>query len=135
MRMSALKTLKGNTFGVRDEFSKVIEARRKLLYPEMRRERENKRNNVRLVRDRLYILINNAKYVPRSTNNPGNTKDTYQQRHAGCRNQWYESQSYSMESSNSIRENRFRKNKGYNSRSRVYHRLSNQTYENGSEYR
>ena len=104
----------------------MIEDKRKLLYPEMKRARENKQNKVRLVRDRLYI--NNAQYVPRLTQNPDNIKnrDTYQQRHAGSRNQWYENQSYSTESNSSSRENGSRTNKGYNSRSRVYHRSSNQ---------
>ena len=135
VRMTAPKTLKGKPFGVREQFPKVIEDKRKLLYPEMKRARENKQNKVRLVRDRLYI--NNAQYVPRLTQNPDNIKnrDTYQQRHAGSRNQWYENQSYSTESNSSSHENGSRTNKGYNSRSRVYHRSSNQKNANGSEYR
>ncbi|MEW8544668.1 MAG: hypothetical protein AB2693_14170 [Candidatus Thiodiazotropha sp.] len=130
VRTQAPKTLKGKPFGVREQFPKVIEDKRKLLYPEMKRARENKQNKVRLVRDRLYI--NNSQYVPRSNQNADNAynRGGYQQRY-----QRYENQSYSVESNSSVRENGARSSKGYNSRSRVYHRSSNQTHANGSGYR
>ena len=49
--------LTGKQFGVREQFPKVVEDRRKLLYPEMKRARTNKNNKVRLV-------INTFEYVP-----------------------------------------------------------------------
>ena len=62
VRGKAPKTLAGKPFGVREQFPKVVEDRRKLLYPEMKRARQNKYNKVRLVRDRLFI--NDSEYLP-----------------------------------------------------------------------
>ena len=62
VRMLAPKTFTDKPFGVREQFPKVIEEKRKLLYPEMKRARKNKDNKVRLVRDRLFI--NDIECVP-----------------------------------------------------------------------
>lgn len=61
IRSSAPKTLKGKPFGVREQFPKVIEDRRKKLYPEMKKARRDPNNRVRLVRDKLYI--NNRQFI------------------------------------------------------------------------
>ena len=58
---SAAQTLKGKPFGVREQFPKVSEDRRKQLHPIMKTARANEENKVRLVRDRLYI--NSCQYV------------------------------------------------------------------------
>ena len=47
---------------MREQFPKAIENRRKSLYPEMRKARQNKQNKVRLIKDKLYI--NNIQYIP-----------------------------------------------------------------------
>ena len=62
VRMQAPKTLRGKPFGVREQFPKVIENRRKSLYPEMRKAKQNKQNKVRLVKDKLYI--NDIQFIP-----------------------------------------------------------------------
>lgn len=62
VRLQAPKTLRGKPFGVREQFPKVVENRRKLLYPEMKRARANKHNKVRLVKDKLFI--NDVQYIP-----------------------------------------------------------------------
>ena len=62
VRHKAPKTLKGKPFGVREQFPKIVEDRRKLLYPEMKRARANENNKVRLVRDRLFV--NGFEYEP-----------------------------------------------------------------------
>ena len=62
VRMQAPKTLRGKHFGVREQFPKVIENRRKSLYPEMRKAKQNKQNKVRLVKDKLYI--NDIQFIP-----------------------------------------------------------------------
>lgn len=62
VRTTTPKTLKGTPYGVREQFPKVVEDQRKLLYPEMKRARANEQNKVRLVRDKLYI--NNVEFVP-----------------------------------------------------------------------
>lgn len=62
VRRAAPETLKGKPFGVREQFSKSIEDRRKLLYPELKKAKMDPRNKVRLVRDKLYI--NNSEFIP-----------------------------------------------------------------------
>ena len=62
VRLKAPQSLRGKSYGVREQFPKVIEDQRKRLYPEAKRARENKQNKVRLVRDRLFI--NGAEIVP-----------------------------------------------------------------------
>ena len=64
VRRAAPQTLRGKPFGVREQFPKVIENRRKQLYPIMKKARANEDNKVRLVRDKLFI--NNCEYVPDS---------------------------------------------------------------------
>ncbi|MEW8547164.1 MAG: hypothetical protein AB2693_26940 [Candidatus Thiodiazotropha sp.] len=62
VRFTAPKTLKGKPYGVREQFPKVVEEKRKILYPEMKKARSDSRNKVRLVRDKLFI--NNVEFVP-----------------------------------------------------------------------
>lgn len=61
VRLAATRTLKDKPYGVREQFPKVVEDRRKMLYPEMKKARSDKHNKVRLVRDRLFI--NNVEFV------------------------------------------------------------------------
>lgn len=68
VRFTAPKTLKGKPYGVREQFPKIVEEKRKILYPEMKRARSDSRNKVRLVRDKLFI--NNIEFVPDETVNP-----------------------------------------------------------------
>ena len=61
VRSKAPQTLRSKNFGVREQFPKVIEDQRKLLYPEAKKARQNERNKVRMVRDKLYV--NNSEVV------------------------------------------------------------------------
>ena len=61
VRTKAPQTLRNKNFGVREQFPKVIEDQRKLLYPETKRARQNEQNKVRLVRDKLFV--NNSEVV------------------------------------------------------------------------
>ncbi|MEW8546894.1 MAG: hypothetical protein AB2693_25545, partial [Candidatus Thiodiazotropha sp.] len=69
IRSEAPKTLRNKPFGVREQFPKVIEDKRKLLYPEMKKAKRNENNKVRMVRDKLFI--NNQEFVvePKTTEN------------------------------------------------------------------
>lgn len=62
IKMLAPRTLKDTQYGVREQYPKEIEDRRKLLYGEMKKAKRNKNNKVRLIRDRLYI--NNVEFIP-----------------------------------------------------------------------
>ena len=62
VRGQAPKTLVGKPYGVREQFPKVIEEKRRKLYSIMKQYRENKDDIVRLVRDKLYI--NGYEYYP-----------------------------------------------------------------------
>ena len=62
IRFAAPETLKGTRYGVREQFPVEIENKRKVLYPIMKKARENKDNKVRLVRDKLFI--NNVEAMP-----------------------------------------------------------------------
>ena len=64
VRRAAPQTLRGKPFGVREQIPKVIEDRRKQLYPIMKKARSKQDNKVRLVRDKLFI--NSCEYVPDS---------------------------------------------------------------------
>ena len=74
VRMQAPKTLVGKPFGVREQFPKAVEKKRKLLYPEMRKAKQNKQNKVRLVKDKLYI--NDIEFIPEETENESETEQT-----------------------------------------------------------
>ena len=58
----APKTLIGKPFGVREQFPKEIEDKRKILYGEMKKAKRNPDNKVKLVRDKLFIK--NIEYIP-----------------------------------------------------------------------
>lgn len=58
----APKTLVNKPFGVREQFPKTFEDKRRQLYPVMKHYRKDKNNKVRLVRDKHYI--NGYEYVP-----------------------------------------------------------------------
>ena len=62
VRGQAPKTLVNKPFGVREQFPKAIEEKRRQLYPIMKQYRKDKSNKVRLVRDKLYI--NGYEYYP-----------------------------------------------------------------------
>lgn len=49
-----------------EQFPSEIENRRKALYPEAKRARQNKNNEVKLVRDKLYI--NGRQFIPKASN-------------------------------------------------------------------
>ena len=55
VRSLAKDTLKGKRFGIREQYPKVIEEKRKMLYPVAKEARKIKDNKVRLVRDRLFV--------------------------------------------------------------------------------
>ena len=55
VRSKAPQTLKNKQFGVREQYPKVIEDQRKLLYPEAKKARQNEENKVRMVRDKLFV--------------------------------------------------------------------------------
>lgn len=126
VRTTAPKTLKGKPFGVREQFPKVVEDQRKLLYPEMKRARANEQNKVRLVRDKLYI--NNVEFIP--------SKETNQQKRVQVR--YEQSSNYSGQTDGRRRRNYHtssngssqRQNTGssnYSYASRVFQRSSNAT--------
>ena len=62
VRAAAPKTLRNTEFGVREQFPKSVEIKRRKLYPEMKRARENPDNKIRLVRDKLYV--NGREFIP-----------------------------------------------------------------------
>ena len=64
VRSQAPKTLRDKPFGIREQFPKVVEDKRKLLYPEMKKAKLNPENKVRLVKDKLYI--NKSEFVPKN---------------------------------------------------------------------
>ena len=55
VRKSAPATLRGKTFGVNEQFPVEIENKRKLLYPEAKKARQDSDNKVRMVKDKLYV--------------------------------------------------------------------------------
>ena len=55
IRSLARETLRGRRYGIREQFPRVIEQKRKMVYPVAKEARQNKENKVRLVRDRLFI--------------------------------------------------------------------------------
>lgn len=65
VRRCAPKTLIGTPYRINEQFPSEIENRRKVLYPEAKRARQNKNNEVKLVRDKLYI--NGKQFIPTQT--------------------------------------------------------------------
>ena len=55
VRKTAPDTLKGKPFGVNEQFPPEIESKRKLLYPEAKKARQDPENKVRMVKDKLYV--------------------------------------------------------------------------------
>ena len=76
VRMAAPKTLKGKPYGVREQFPKAVEGKRRLLYPEMKKAKNNKGNKVRLVRDKLFV--NNREIVPEQHTEPSHPRSQEQ---------------------------------------------------------
>ena len=70
VRQTAPDALYGTKYGVREQYPQEIEEKRKLLYPEAKKARQNKDNKVRLVRDKLYV---NGKEVTMETNSKDNS--------------------------------------------------------------
>ena len=62
VRTAAPTKLRDTEFGVREQFPKSVELKRRKLYPEMKRARQNPQNKIRLVRDKLYV--NDQEYIP-----------------------------------------------------------------------
>ena len=54
VRSRARETLRGKRFGIREQFPREIEEKRKLLYPVAKEARQNK-DKVRMIRDKLFI--------------------------------------------------------------------------------
>lgn len=92
VRSQAPKTLRGKPFGVREQFPKAVENRRKLLYPEMKRARANKQNKVRLVKDKLFI--NDVQYFPKTDTNDGESKFPKRQNDRTFENRQFQNTSY-----------------------------------------
>ena len=67
VRWAAPAALRGTQYGVREKFPAETESVRKTLYPVMKAAKANKNNNVRLVRDKLFI--NNVQYIPPTDSN------------------------------------------------------------------
>lgn len=70
VRRCAPRTLIGTPYRINEQFPTEIENRRKMLYPEAKRARQNKNNEVKLVRDKLYI--NGKQFIPTQTYIPQN---------------------------------------------------------------
>lgn len=68
VRLTAPKTLIGSCYTVKEQFPPEIEEKRKLLYSEAKRARQNTNNKVRLVRDKLFV--NNKEITPQPESNP-----------------------------------------------------------------
>ena len=71
VRRAAPKTLIGTQFRVNEHFPQEIENKRKQLYPEAKRARQNKNNEVRLVHDKR--IINGRQFIPNTSNSQNNT--------------------------------------------------------------
>lgn len=71
VRLAAPRSLTGTVFGVRDQYPAEMEQKRRALYPVMRQYKQNPRNKVRLVRDKLYI--NDTEYIPKEESEIDNT--------------------------------------------------------------
>ena len=70
VRRYAPRTLIGTLYRINEQFPTEIENRRKMLYPEAKRAKQNKNNEVKLVRDKLYI--NGKQFIPTQTYIPQN---------------------------------------------------------------
>lgn len=64
VRLNAPKTLINSSYMVKEQFPTEMEEKRKLLYGEAKRARQNANNKVRLVRDKLYV--NGQEIIPPS---------------------------------------------------------------------
>lgn len=64
VRLNAPKTLINSSYVVKEQFPAEMEEKRKLLYGEAKRARQNANNKVRLVRDKLYV--NGQEVIPPS---------------------------------------------------------------------
>ncbi|MCG8047155.1 MAG: hypothetical protein N0E48_16250, partial [Candidatus Thiodiazotropha endolucinida] len=64
IRSRAKDTLKGKKYGIREQFPRQIEIKRKQLYPIAKEARKNTNNKVRLIRDRLFV--NNEEVIVES---------------------------------------------------------------------
>ena len=84
VKSRARDTLKGKPFGIREQFPKVIEQKRKALYPIAKEARKNPDNKVRLVRDRLFvneeeIVVAPNEAIEHRSDNPPRRQDTRSQ--------------------------------------------------------
>ena len=70
VRLAAPKALQGKDYGVREQFPVEIENKRRVLYPIMKRYKQNSQNKVVLARDKLYI--NDVQYIPSDSDINGN---------------------------------------------------------------
>lgn len=122
VRFAASKTLKGKPYGVREQFPKVVEDKRKILYPEMKKARSDSQNKVRLVRDRLFI--NNVEFTSDGSTNPQNKQNRDQMLHRSDRRdvQWEHPQSSVSAYSNAVRNNDGVRNIGYGKSRYIYPR-------------
>ena len=68
VKSAAPRTLEGTKYGVREQFPREVEIKRKVLYPMFKRVKQNPQNRVRLFRDRLYI--NGELYMCDQNNQP-----------------------------------------------------------------
>ena len=122
VRFAAPKTLKGKPYGVREQFPKVVEDKRKVLYPEMKKARSDSQNKVRLVRDRLYI--NNIEFIPDGSANPQNKPNRDQMLYRSDRRDVQRERPHSSVStySNAVRNNDGVRNIGYGKSRYIYPR-------------
>ena len=71
VKKAAPRTLIGTQFRVNEHFPQEIENRRKQLYPEAKKARQNKNNEVRLVCDKLFI--NGRQFLPNTNDSQNST--------------------------------------------------------------
>ena len=62
VRLAAPAALRDKDYGVREQFPIEIENKRRVLYPIMKRYKQNSENKVVMARDKLYI--NDVQYIP-----------------------------------------------------------------------
>ena len=72
VRLAAPAALQGKDYGVREQFPPEIENKRRVLYPIMKRYKQNQDNKVILVRDKLFI--NGEQYIPPISDDSGSSR-------------------------------------------------------------
>ena len=109
VRRAAPKTLKNKPFGVREQFPKEIEDKRKKLYPQMKIAKRDERNKVKLIKDKLYI--NNVEYVPSDSEDSNSYLSEQREPQRDYQNKGARPKTYNIRTERS--ERNYGPNKGY----------------------